>query len=302
MTQHPDAPSLLRRHPAAGFTIVELVVAITLMGIIAAVIGTFIGRPVEAYIATQRRGDLTATADFALRRMSRDIKLALPLSLRTTCVGTCSDETNSIWYIEFLQTKAGGRFAYNPACYSGTGCNSITTLGNVNDGSWTFNANSDRLVLFSQFNKPTCPADLSAWCGNTYAPRITAFGSGGTSQTISFAQTNFSAAADQPPYRFKVVDGPVTFVCNPVNGTLTRYSGYALQDNPQPTDLTAAPLNAATRGLLAANVSACRVDYDGNPSAQFGLQGRGLMSLRLDLTRNSETVSLYHQIAINNVP
>ena len=43
MTQHPDAPSLLRRHPAAGFTIVELMVAITLMGIIAAVIGTFIG-------------------------------------------------------------------------------------------------------------------------------------------------------------------------------------------------------------------------------------------------------------------
>lgn len=282
------------RRRAAGFTLVELIVAITLMAIIAGMIGSFISRPVEAYMATQRRADLTATADFALRRMGRDIKLALPLSLRVSQVGT-------VWYIEFLQTKSGGRFAYNANCYTSTGCSSITTLGDVNDGSWTFAANSDRIVLFSQFNKPTCPGDLSAWCGNTYAPRITGFTSGSSSETISFATTSFGAAADQPPYRFKVVEGPVTYVCNPTAGTLTRYAGYALQSN-QPTDITAAPLNAGTAALLANNVSACAVSYESDTTAQSGLQGRGLISLQLDLTRNNETVSLYHQIAINNVP
>lgn len=300
MTQRPDPSRRRLRRPAAGFTVVELVVVITLMGIIAAVVGSFISRPVEAYMATQRRADLTATADFAVRRMSRDIKLALPLSLRTTCIGTCTTPQNSVWYVEFLQTKAGGRFAYNANCYTSTGCSSLTTLGDVNDGSWTLAA-SDRIVLFSQFNTPTCPGDLSAWCGNTYAPLITGFTSGSSSETISFATTNFTAAADQPPYRFKVVEGPVTFVCNPTAGTLTRYSGYTLQA-AQPTDTTAAPLNAGTAGLLANNVSGCGVNYDNSTSAQFGLQGRGLVSLRLELTRNNETVSLYHQIAINNVP
>lgn len=266
---------------------------ITLMAIIAAIAAHFIGNPVEAYMATQRRANLTATADFALRRLSRDLKLALPLSLRVSQVGTT-------YYVEFLATKSGGRFAYDASCFTSPGCSSITTLGNVNDGSWNFVANSDRLVIFSQFNNPTCPGDLSAWCGNTYAPPITAFGSG-NEQSIAFAQTNFTAAANQAPYRFKVVEGPVTYVCDRTAGTLTRYSGYALQAS-QPTDSNAAPLNSGSVALLANRVSDCDVQYELSTSAQFGLQGRGLVSLRLELSQSGETVSLYQQVAINNVP
>jgi len=283
-----------------GFTLVELVVVIVVTGVLAASISLGLARLVEGYMSLQRRAVLSDNADLALRRMGRDIQAALPMSLRVTTVGQVS-------YIEFLAVKAGGRFVYAPQCFNATGCSSLGTIGAVNDGSWVFNALADRLSLWSQDYGAAlncAGGDISAWCADmpgvvNWAPVITAFSNTGNSQTLSFALTRFSAVSDQPKNVFRVIEGPVTWVCDADKGTLTRYWNYSL---PRPSQWVGTPPAGASAALMANQVSACQVSYDSSASAQQGLVGRGLLSVSLSLSAATETVALMHQIHVNNVP
>jgi len=70
-----------------GFTLIEMVVVIVLTSIIAAVVAVFIKIPVQGYVDSARRAEMTDIADTALRRVGRDLRLALPNSVRITDAG-----------------------------------------------------------------------------------------------------------------------------------------------------------------------------------------------------------------------
>ena len=102
---------------------------------------------------------------------------------------------------------------------------------------------------------------------------------------------------DSPGNRFQVIEGPVSYVC--ANGTLTRYWGYAIT----PTQQSAATLaaSAASRALAASNVApglaSCTFVY-----APGVTERAGLVALTLTLTRAGESVRLYHEVHVSNVP
>src|SRR3990172_5514052 len=85
-----------------GFTLVEAVMVIVLTGVIAAVVAVFIQGPVKGYFDTVRRSQLSDVADFALRRIARDLQATLPNSVRST------DANN--YFMEFLPVRSGGRY------------------------------------------------------------------------------------------------------------------------------------------------------------------------------------------------
>ena len=66
----------------SGFTLAEAVIVIAITGIISAVVAVFIKAPVQSYFDASRRAEMTDIADTALRRISRDLRLALPNSVR----------------------------------------------------------------------------------------------------------------------------------------------------------------------------------------------------------------------------
>ena len=62
------------RRQLTGFTLVEAVAAIAIAGIVFAVVAVFLQRPVQGYLDTTRRAELSDTADVAMRRIVIPLK------------------------------------------------------------------------------------------------------------------------------------------------------------------------------------------------------------------------------------
>lgn len=262
----------------AGFTLIEMIIVIAIMGIIGSMVALFLRAPLDSYVAQDRRARLADAADTALRRMGRDIRLALPNSVRVTSAG-------GVFYLEFLGTRSGGR-------YRAQGGGDILDFAAADTsfdvlGPAVAMQAGDRIAVY---NLGIPGAD--AWAGNTLA---TYAGATGSVSNIAIASKQFPLAS--PGSRFQVVGGPVTYACapdpvNPALGTLTRYWGYAISAG----QLTppSAPVSSA---LLATGVSACSFDYQ--PGAT---ERNGLVSMTLSLSQAGETVRLYATTQVSNQP
>lgn len=269
----PSRPNL----PVRGFTLVEAVVVIAVTGALAAVIALFLRWPMQGYVDSVRRAEMTDIADTALRRIGRDLRLALPNSVRVTTNG--ADQ-----YLEFIPTRAGGR--YRAEGTDNLDFTAPDTTSDIIGPAMTFQA-GDEIVVY---NLGGPGAD--AYTGGNRSAYVGALGAPVGNVTIAARQFPFAS----PGSRFQVVTQPVTYVCQPATGTLRRYWGYGFQA-AQPNDVSAAPLAGASRALLATSVSACGFTY-----AAGATERGGLVSLQLSLTQEGETVSLYHEVHVANVP
>ena len=79
-----------QRKQQCGFTLIEMIVVIVITGIIAGIVAVFLRAPVQGYMDSARRAELTDIADTALRRMARDVRTAVPNSVRfSNCTAPC---------------------------------------------------------------------------------------------------------------------------------------------------------------------------------------------------------------------
>jgi MSHA biogenesis protein MshO len=287
-------PSEPRRSAAracrqAGFTLVETVLVIAVTGVLAAVVSSFIVAPVQAYLATSARTALGAQADGALRHMARELRRALPNSVRVTASGLA---------LEFIPTTAAARYATE-----GTGALQFGVLDTGFDvvGPPLLLAAGQQLVFYN-LGEGVVGADA-------YAPNGTALeqassnrrgfsngaGAAGTVALVSAAALPATALA--PPYRVMVVDTPVSYRCDLAAGTLTRHAGYgwaATQPNP--------PVGGSS-AVLATGVTACRFGVDGSLVAARA----ALVTLALTLTTTAapggnENATLQQALYVENQP
>jgi MSHA biogenesis protein MshO len=295
------------RSRSSGVTLIELAITIALVGILAGLIVQFVA-PVRSYIDSSRRAALADTADSALRRISRDVRLALPNSVRVATDGTT-------YYVEFLLVRTGGRYRFEAG--TGTDCGGtaaddalafgaadtcFTTIGDIANSADV--KTSDFVVVF---NLPTGTDKADAYqsscavaCNKaaiTTEPLAAATGG----HRIDFTGGN-TFTYESPGRRFFIIEGPVTYACSPSpsGGTLTRHSGYIINSA---LAVPPAPAPGGAGALLASGVTGCTITYDTSVSSQ----GAALltMSLRLsmqDSRGDTENVVLYHSVHVNNVP
>ena len=266
--------STANRRRARGFTLTEAIMVIVITGILAGMVAVFIRMPVQGFFDTARRAALVDAADTALRRISRDLREALPNSVRVS--GGAA--------LEFLHVRSAGRYREQVAA-GGAGdpldFNSADTSFDVLGPAVSVQS-GDSVVVY---NLGVTGAD--AYEGTSTSRRVAAapFGASLANVAITSA-TAFPFAS--PARRFQVVDTPVSYVCS--GNQMRRYSGYAI--------LPAQPVPPAGAGaLIADKLSTCSFAYLPGPS-----QRAALVTLRLDLTDSGETVSLIYQVHVNNVP
>ncbi|MGQ5525043.1 type II secretion system protein [Chitinimonas sp. PSY-7] len=289
--------TLFRYCRTGGFTLVELIMVLTIVAIISTSVAVFLNGPIRSYFLNRQRADLTAVADASLRRLSRDLRLALPNSIRMTTGGTTQ-------YLEMLQTRTGGRYRDQTSNSGGgdpldfTGDTAFDTLGSVaSSGSSAIVVNQDQLVIYNLGFDTT-----DAYAGqNRSTIRTVSAGSLANESHITFDSRTFPLAS--PGNRFQVVSGPISFVCAPGaqnangdgTGTLTLWRNYTIQTS-QPTTMPV----SASQSLMSNYVSDCQFQYE--PDTTGAHQRTGLVGLRLTLTRAGESITLYGGVHVSNLP
>lgn len=77
----------------SGFTLIELIVVIVILGVLAVSISGFITFGTQIYSETTARDQLVSSARFAIERINREVRNALPNSLRLTTANQCLEFT-----------------------------------------------------------------------------------------------------------------------------------------------------------------------------------------------------------------
>lgn len=282
------------RH-ARGFTLAEIIVVMVLTGILSAIVAVFIKVPVTNYINARALATLTDTADLALRRMRRDVRLSLPNSVRLS-----PDERA----LEFILTKAGGRYlsiddgqpaSRNILSFTNAAALTFDIVGPVPTGNQAIVPNADRIVVYN-LGPGFAPADAYAGGSSTNIATVTAI----NGNTVTLASNPFALQVplmESPTRRFQVVSGPVTYYCNGFDnsgdGTLRRYDGYALS-----ADQVVPP--GGTYAILAGNVKSCAFTFETMINEPKALIGMALV-LR-DPADTTVTVSLAQHVHVDNTP
>lgn len=281
-----------------GFTLIELVVVIAITALVAGLIGSFVTRPILVYNDVARRTELVAAAGSALERIAREVRAALPNSVRVAAGGSA---------LELLHVADGARYrAASGGAHTAAsdwldlaGDASFNVLGRFRDLGFSYGtalAAGHRLALYTTGSNVWLDAESGANPGviTPASTQITVVDDGDEDQFVLGAAFRFVLAS--PEQRIYVVDGPLSYLCDTGAGTLTRYASYAV-DDVQPTNPAAAPLSAGASARMLERVTACRFGYTPGTA-----QRAGLVTLELTLAQNGEQVRLLEQVHVLNVP
>ena len=286
-----------------GFTLVETIMVIAVIGILGGIVAVFIRVPVQGYVDSVARAELTDVADLALRRMARDLRLALPNSIRVTPAGDS---------LEFLMTRTGGRYlaaedSADPALpvldFVDAANTSVTVVGAM-PGASQLTPGADFLVVnnLGPGFEPANAYELAN--GQRNISRVT--GADPALNKLVLADNPF--AVQNPPSpssesRFFIVSGPVTYYCGlEPDGTtrlLTRQSGYAIAP-AQPVNPVPAGASLGQRSLLAWRVRTCQFNYQALANLRSALL---ILTLELEpRNSNGAVIRLVHQVHVDNAP
>jgi len=267
----------MRRH--IGFTLIELIISIVILGIIAGVISVIIARPIQGYVDATRRAQLTDMADLTLKRMVLELRTAIPNSVQP--VGNSVSN-----YIEFIPTVDAGRYCSD----TDTCTNKLTHFGSGSSTAIQFDVlgpapsglnNGDQLIIYN-----TGQDGLNAYDDDNCATLT----STSPSSLLGFTDSPFPFPSPSNRFFVAPASGPVRFSCPAGTGTITRTRGS--------TDfcgLTLTPTSSSTT-LASAETVVCEFSYNQTSAAN------GLVTLQLTLGNAGESVTLTSQFHVDNIP
>ena len=257
-----------------GFTLIELVLVIAILGIISVGFVGFINIGSNVYENVSGRDALISDARFSVERLNRELRNALPNSIRIT-----DDGTN--YCLEFIPIKTSHIYT-NIAADGDPAIDEISVI----KASVTYtNEDEDRVVVY--------PIDLNDGydLALNKAAQIDEVDTSGNVWLIDLlGTTGISFASDSPNERLFIVDQPVSYCINEGSGQMHRSTDYDFNDSP----------TVVSGGVLMAE----NLDVSSTLPFAFDqkLQSDAIVQVNLTFVRNGETVFFSNGVHITNVP
>lgn len=278
-----------------GFTLVELVMVIALASVVAVMVSSVLSRPLEGFMAQSRRAELTDMAAIALNRMTRDIRLAVPNSLRQPDANTLElMPIHEAGRYRGTQLEDGGVRYDPPRCPPAPGQCRIEVLSPLFDGASV--AAAKWMVIYN-IGAPSA--------GSTVWPTLAVADDG--SGAVITPKTEFSLQAGNvlefggngfaafryasPQHRFYLAKEVVGYKCVTEDGeTSLRRASFS--------DLRAAgTYEYGNARWLVGSVSRCRISYTPGTNTR-----NALVTIELGVKKGGEEVVLLQQVHVDNAP
>ncbi len=290
------------RSSQAGFSLIELIVVVVLLGVLASGAGLLITNPIEAYEAQVRRQQLVDQGEMALRQIARDVRRALPNSIRIIAVGAGTA-------LEMINTVDGARYRDEEGgIYSGAapvGPSYVLDFANP-DASFNLLGKLNNPLEFDSGNRLV----IYSTSPNIYAEAVDidnqgiitpagislgllGLGAGLELEDQITLDTPFLFTQQSPGQRIFFVDSSISYICDPAGSQILRYAGYGFRAT-QPT----APADfGVASGKVVSALAGCSFNYSAG-SAQRG----GILTIEITISDHGESVNLLHQVHVANVP
>lgn len=267
----------------AGFTLVELIMVIVVLGILATGSVRFIALSAEGLVDTGARQALASSATIAVEKVLRDARRALPNSVRVFDDGgnQCLELVPILYSSEYISVPTAA------AASSFQGVQFVNAVGGE-AGYVAVYPSSAAAVYGSNQSRSAVTAVASS------------VGVAGTSdenlQTITFTGgASYRFPSDSPSKRFYLVGQPISF-CNDSSGRLWRYQNYGFNLDSR----SSIPTTGANRVLIADSLQSLAFNYT---PAQLRRNAVVRMSLTLVRTNDAtETIDISQEVQLRNVP
>ena len=250
-----------------GFTLIELIIVIVLIGIIGTVSTRFIVNSVQGYVDTAARQSLANSAFVSAEKISRSLRAALPNSVRA-----------SSGCIEYIPIEVASHYTDIPVTVA---ADSFTAVSGRRSS-----VVKGRAVVY-----PITTDDLYAPGNNKAITAVTATLPAGTGEVTVALTGNHQFPTNSPTRRFYIVGQPVAF-CQ--QGTrLYRYSGYGFNDS------VSLPPASASRDILVNQVSAGSLTFNYLPAS---LVRNAVVNFSFTLVNGDESYRIEQEANLRNVP
>jgi MSHA biogenesis protein MshO len=259
-----------------GFTVIELIVVIVLLGILAMTTTQFIVSSATGFADQSRREGIATASRVAMDRLIRELRNALPNSVRTN--GSC---------LEYIPVEEATQYFDAPF---GSAASSLSMVPFSSTPNIT--TNQTRAAIY--------PISTTA-VYNTGTPSVispTISSSAASLVSLGAVSLNFNAShqfdAASPQSRLFLIAPPVSWCF--VGDRLYRYTGYNRTTN-QPT-VTSLPNIEPNRGLMAYPVVA------GTPFriSDATLTRNALVIIEYQAVLESESLLIHQEVQIRNAP
>ncbi len=276
---------MMRPSAHRGFSLIEMIVAITVLGILSAAAAVFLRGPIASYFDSERRADLADAGALALAKLRLEIANAVPYSVRVATLGGRT-------YIEWLPLRVDAAGVPSQGRYRTGGAGDALTFGAPDTGFDVLGpavlAQAGDWVVVNNH----LPGQ-NVWAGSSRAAYT---GPSGTVAAIAHAPHTFPA--DAPGHRFQIATRPVTWLCDPAAGSLRRIGNYGNPASVQPTAFGA----GAQNDLLATDLRVCRAQaVPAAPAAGTSTRTQ-VLALELGFERAGERLNLVHTVRVGVLP
>ncbi|GAB2838767.1 hypothetical protein GCM10027277_02120 [Pseudoduganella ginsengisoli] len=291
---------------AYGFTLVELIVVIVIIGIIAGTVTIYVGPAIQSYLDVKRRANLTDLADGAVRGMMRDIRSAVANSINVP-----NDQC-----FELVPASMGGRYRTAPNTTWDAAANAANKTQWVNTAvdttvfdvmaltpANTAPVAGDYVVINNQTATDVYAAASTSRSAITNVEELPAANKLGLYR-LTIGALKIDTGYDNA--RFAIVPASqqaVFYVCSGATGvntsgdgkgTLYRFSKYGFAQN------TSCPTPTSSTPIVATKVEKCTFVYD--PNSGTPTLYTGYMQLKVKLTENNQSVQILVGTHTDNTP
>jgi len=258
----------------SGFTLIELVTVIVILGILSVGASSFLKFGAQIFVEATDRDKILSSARFAIERLNREIRAAVPNSARVLLSGTCLEFTpiaHSFVYIDIPVSP-------DPDANTVTLVPSITSFTAVESDNYS-------VVVYPLNND-----DVYQTIGDSkvYPLKTGDFSGGGTPHTLTFFN-DISFAEDSTTQRLFIMKTSVMY-CHENATELVRYT---IDSHHADGSIN----GQSNRALMAEDLTGFTVN------AGTGTRQRnGTIEVSFEFTRNSETFRFNNEIQVPNVP